>query len=717
MIFFLNSAARVYDDTELNFVPGVLFEKGVFNTLKDSDGNQASRALWKIGGDFLIEPAGGTLNVTAKPGAATVAVLGNVGSTPETQQAVIKEDNQLSAAVAENASLAIRADAVVLRVDQSIITDDDLNAAGSNAVSLVVISGNSANALEDQEIAIALSGDPYIRLADIFVPQNATEITASMITDRRELPKMTRSVKMASDSFQFYALTSDPDTLEAGDVWFNTTDGILKFYDGTNTIALQTRDFDWGYYPPDGVDQNADDFDPTIENDSAEGTSSMSFRKTIDVNGGGNSTSMAGQVFVFPNVLNPFVRVKMANPLYQAGVEFTVYTVDGSNDPDTLVEDVASFAPGDTPINDYVEFYLDGSLYTPGNTYILVARARDLGFINAGDSDFKTAQVATSSYPADDYFVGTKSGAVASIQTLPTSLTWGSLSANQQFVMSIGERDEIAVGETDSAGNNYLLSQGFTPKSQDIIGFRVLKGEDIGSPTGDITAYLYAANEDNEPTGNVLTSATIAEADWGSGSAGDEKIFEIMYDQLVIGSRYVIVLDAETHDDDNTYTVFFGTSPNGRAKRNNTADGWVSLNGDLFYAILTSPVRKIVVTGNDGLIPAALIPVKEKRVTTLASNATPSYNIETADAIVIPALATNITDMSTNQIGTPYDFQELTFRITASGGVRTVAWGTLFASTGVTLDTSIASGKTLTARFIYNSVTSKFDLISTTETP
>lgn len=718
MIFFLNSTNRVYDDTELNKLPGILFSTGVFNTLKDANNDPASQALWRVGGDFLVEPAGGSMNVTAKPGSATVLVSSNQGSTTEQQRVVIQEDNELTASVAANATLPVRADAVVLRVDQSIITDDDLNASGSNAVSLVVISGNSANPLSDLEITVALGGDPFIRLADLLVPQNATEITGSMVTDRRTLAKMARSVKMGSDVFRFFAVTEDPAELEQGDVWYNSTEGILKMYDGTNTISLQTQDFDWGYYPPGGVDQNVENADPIVENTGTSGVGSVGVYKTIDLGDTpGSFTLMAGELFEMPNIENPYIRLKMGNPLYPAGIDVEVWSVDGSDDPDSKLETVLSLSAGNVPKNDYVSFYLDGNLYTPGTKYLLVIRSNQTGFINSGnDSDFLNGAVLYSSFEDEDgYLLGRMQGSVASLTDTASSCSWGSPTSNVHLVMSIAEREEYAFGETNATGNAFLLSQGFIPKSQDIIGFRVLKGASIGSPTSDITASLYRADESYQPTGDVITTATITATEWATGSSGAEKVFDVAYDQLIIGSKYVVVFDTTVHDNDNKPTMFFGTSQSGSAYIYNTSDGWTALNGNLFFGILTSAIKKIVVTDFQGLIDPALIPRVPKRVAYVESSTEPAFSIDTADVIVIE-LAHAVSNMSTNMIGTPSDFQELWFRITASGANRAITWGDMFESAGVALDTEVASGETLTAHFIYNAETGKFGCVLSVET-
>lgn len=711
-IFFLNSTNRVYNDEELNAISKVLFSAGVFNT------TQATRALWKTAGDFLVEPSGGSLNVTAKPGMASVTLI------TDPQQAFIKEDTELSANVASNLTLANRNDAVVLRIDQSVLDDDILNTAGSNAVSLVVVSGNSANVLTDNEISVALGGDPFVRLADMLVPLSATEITAGMITDRRTQPKMTSGVKFASDSFGFLALESDPENLEEGDVWFNSTQGILKMYNGTNTIALQSQSFDWGYYPPNGIDQHLEHFDPVAENASVNSQSQLGIYQVLNLSGGAYLTLMAGEVFEMPNISNPYIRVKMGNPSYPASIGVKICTLDGANLPNAVVETPASFDVENVPSNDYIGFYLDGALYTPGVKYAVVLYSNRFGFINSGnDGDFYQGQVPFSYPSVDEYdntiLLGAIQGSSSTIATAnPLGVTWGDYSAysTRHLIIEISEREELRFGQTDTSGKKHIISQYFSPKSKDIIGFQVIKGEDVGTPTGDITASLYRANDNDEPTGNIITEGIITNAEWGAVTAGSPISFPIIFDELVVGERYVVVIDTDNYSDNDNYSVYFGASVTGTAKYQNTSNGWLALNGDLFFGIVTSSVRKIVVTNDQGFIDPDLVPVLPKRVTSIVSSATPAYNIETSDAINITALVENITDMSTNQIGTPYDFQEIDFRIAASGAIRTIAWGTKFASGGVALDTSIALGKVLSAKFIYNAVTAKFECVRSVET-
>ncbi len=696
-IFFLNSANRIYGDSELNAVASLLFSTGVFNT------QASTHALWKTSGDFFVSPVGASMNVKALPGMATARLTVTVGSGSEQQMVLFKIDSQLSASVAANPSLANRNDAVVLRIDQSVVDNDELNVNGSNVVSLVVVSGSRATALTDGEIAVALGGDPFVRLANILVPQSATEITESMITDARSLATMTRSLKMGSDVFRFYAVTEDPENKYQGDVWYNSADGILKFYDGVNTIALQSQDFNWGYYSPNGIDEDNSNFTPVEENEGESGVSSFEIFKGINNSDSTPIVFMAGQIFAMPDLDNPYFQIKMGNPTYATDMQFKVYTVTGGL-PDTLVESLDTVPASEVPKNDYLGLILDGSLYTAGVEYMIIGLSSKNGIVNGDPEDYFTGSIQYSTYTDDDTFKGTgfKSDTLSTED--PLALDWtGTIVANRQFIMKISERTEIAVGETDATGNNHEVTQTFVAKSKDIIGFGVSKGADVGSPTGDLVASLYLADENFNAVGDVITSATITEADW-AGSAGENKTFEIEYDELVIGQRYLIKIETDDNSDTDYYTLIFGSSVNGSAKYINNTDGEVLLNGDLFYRVLISGNSKIVVTDNDGKISRELLPRIYPKVTSIVSSDEPIFSVENTDAVSITALSEAITSMSANMIGVGQNFQRLVFRIKDDGTTRSITWGSNFANKGATAPTSTTANKLHTVTFEYDSI-------------
>jgi collagen type VII alpha len=102
------------------------------------------------------------------------------------------------------------------------------------------------------------------------------------------------------------------------------------------------------------------------------------------------------------------------------------------------------------------------------------------------------------------------------------------------------------------------------------------------------------------------------------------------------------------------------------------------------------------VTGATG--PGALNTV------TITSSATPTINTGSSEItfVNITALATAITNMSTNLSGSPAAGYRMFFRIKDNGTARAITWGTSFAARGVALPTTTVISKELTVGFIYN---------------
>ena len=612
MIYFLNSTNRVYDDNELNRMAGVLFSDGIFNT------KSASHDAWLTAGDLLVEAPGLDMNITARAGIASLTVQ----SDGKPQQIFIQEDVALAATVTSNITVANRMDAVVLRVNQNTIDNDALNAAGDNAVSLVAISGNGATPLSDSAISVAMAGDPFVRLADINVPFGATEIVSGNVTDRRELVSMTRAVKAEFDSVRLFELQTDPDAsqLKGGEIWYNQFDGILKFFDGTNISALQTQTYDWGYYPPDGIDDSANNFDVLYENDGDESAVGSYPVWKYENFSGNDGTTMVGQVFVMPDLENPFIQLKMGNPANQADLVFEVWTVDGSDNPVTEVQVplVRSMLQATIPKNDYVDLFLDGSLYTAGVRYLLVIKAEGISRLNTNNgSDYKTGRIQFSNTPSDVFFKGAKTGNDNNGTRVSTAnssaMTWNNTYTENQLVMRISDRAQFRMNQTDATGNAHEVSQAFIAKSRDIIKFNVRKAPNTGSPTGDITASLYRADENGQSVGPVLTSSVKTEAELALVVDNENIEFDLTRDDLIPGAKYVVVFDADVKDDTDNYRFFFAEYSRGQARVFNTVDGWVDLGGDFFYSTETTSSRKILVLGNDGLIPQKLINLENFR--------------------------------------------------------------------------------------------------------
>lgn len=106
---------------------------------------------------------------------------------------------------------------------------------------------------------------------------------------------------------------------------------------------------------------------------------------------------------------------------------------------------------------------------------------------------------------------------------------------------------------------------------------------------------------------------------------------------------------------------------------------------------------------------------EKPHITSEASSATPSINVDVADVHRITALATAITSMTSGLSGTPYHGQKLIVEILDNGTGRAITWGASFRSTSATLPTTTVANKLLRVGFMYDSVDSKWDCVAKTE--
>lgn len=102
---------------------------------------------------------------------------------------------------------------------------------------------------------------------------------------------------------------------------------------------------------------------------------------------------------------------------------------------------------------------------------------------------------------------------------------------------------------------------------------------------------------------------------------------------------------------------------------------------------------------------------RAKRITSEASNATPTPNADTTDVHIVTALAVGATFAAPT--GTPTHGQQLIIRIEDNATARALSWNVVYrASSDLALPTTTILSKTIYCGFIYNSTDTKWDLLA-----
>lgn len=102
---------------------------------------------------------------------------------------------------------------------------------------------------------------------------------------------------------------------------------------------------------------------------------------------------------------------------------------------------------------------------------------------------------------------------------------------------------------------------------------------------------------------------------------------------------------------------------------------------------------------------------RNQRITSEASNATPTPNADTTDVHIITAQAAGATFAAPT--GTPTQGQMLIIRIKDNGTARSLGWNAIYrASSDLALPTTTILSKTIYCGFMYNVTDTKWDLLA-----
>jgi len=236
--FFLNSTLADYGEEEFNYIQKFLLQQGILNT-EGADYNDFIdlEVSQHDAGDMSVDVAIGTAVIDTERSSVSFKVFA-------TNKAV---ENLV---VGNNTSGNNRVDAVILKLSRTL----EPNALMSNVATLEIVAGDGITALSDGDIQTAIGADyDFIRLADITVADSATQILTASITDTRVRCYNTDATVPNPTIIKFRQLSADPTTPLEGEMWYNTTDNMLRYFDGSLVINIQASVYTGG----NGIDVTA----------------------------------------------------------------------------------------------------------------------------------------------------------------------------------------------------------------------------------------------------------------------------------------------------------------------------------------------------------------------------------------------------------------------------------------------------------------------------
>lgn len=164
------------------------------------------------------------------------------------------------------------------------------------------------------------------------------------------------------------------------------------------------------------------------------------------------------------------------------------------------------------------------------------------------------------------------------------------------------------------------------------------------------------------------------------------------------------------------FVAFYGDNTSTITKIDGTESEYATMPSTPANSVLIGYI--LVTDGSLGAAPdLSAYATINPRVRVVASELTPTLNVDTHDELFITALAGNITSMSTNLTGALANGRVLVFKIKDNGVTRTVTWGAKFTNKYVTLPTTTTANKELLILVKYNSATALLEAIAWIEQP
>lgn len=204
----------------------------------------------------------------------------------------------------------------------------------------------------------------------------------------------------------------------------------------------------------------------------------------------------------------------------------------------------------------------------------------------------------------------------------------------------------------------------------------------------------------------------VLDVDYGQGNT-----FEFNYINAVGTTPIYFRTQADAFDNhvrkasfiycDSTSSIITDQSTNAGAP-NRFENLYIGVETSVTASVTAQPHTVIRSTGgyNSGTLATELV-VRQQRVGSTTSSATPTINTDLYSHYEITAQTVDITSFTTNLSGTPQRGQKLWIAVTGTGA-RAITWGASFESGAVALPTTTTSTQRLDVGFVWNPSSSKW---------
>lgn len=290
------------------------------------------------------------------------------------------------------------------------------------------------------------------------------------------------------------------------------------------------------------------------------------------------------------------------------------------------------------------------------------------------------------------------------------SLTTGSDSINIGHNTSLSGTSQIAIGQTITNSSNYGIALGYYAEATSdtgavAIGYQA-KAQGFGTVSIGYQADTYGSSNNHAVSIGTRSSAADQAVSIGVDSYARYINSVAIGTQTAAGaSGYGITLVGSTAASNNLYASAFGHGA--------TANYDYSVA--IGYNAATTAANQIMLGRSNEFVRVPNELSYENKIYPTGTPASGSGNASQDLSIdkpgfIIEAMAqdTNIN----NPTGTPRNFQRFVIRLKADGTTRNVTWSSNWRGGTPALPASVAANTTTYCEFMYNSLDSKWDLVS-----